>query len=523
MSQHEECVPLLRGRLLAMLYALGAALVLVPIFLVRVPCLGDYLNHLARIHVLTTIGGSPALRKFYDPHWQIVPYFGMDVPVALLAQFMGIYTAGRIFVAACVLMPAAAAASLQLAVHRRVGAMPLLGLALGYNFVLALGFLNYLFSAGLAVMLFAAWLATDGWARWRRAALFAPLALLLDLSHIMAFAAYGIMVAATAFWDALRPGNRSSRERLLDLAAAGTQAAGPAALTLLTFGNETFGTAKITHFGTIQDRVGALLSPVYFPGGSGLTLLGFIAVYVLGFFAARPLRLAPVVKPALLATIVAACVAPHMLLNIWGTDLRLPLIAAIVFLGAIAPRPRLGRPHMLAFGCAFTLLLCMRVRDATILLRGLDRQVAAMRQLVTALPLGSRVLLVDGPVDAPGRLAPLGIIEHMALVATIDRDAFMPTLFVDNTPLHLLPAMRNASSPAVNPLTLDQLWDGYRRRAPVGKLPTYREGGQMYWLGWPQKFDFVLLTHFGASPGPLPPDLHQVAGNGVANLYRISN
>ena len=54
-------------------YVALTAVVLVPVLAVEVPCLGDYLNHLARIHVLTTIGSSPALQRFYENHWLLVP------------------------------------------------------------------------------------------------------------------------------------------------------------------------------------------------------------------------------------------------------------------------------------------------------------------------------------------------------------------------------------------------------------------------------------------------------------------
>ena len=116
-SRTESLTP---GQLTA-LYAALTLIMLAPVLTVRVPCLGDTLNHLARIHILTTIGQAPWLQRLYEPGWKLVPYLGMDVPVAALARFMPIYDAGRVFTAVCVIVPAISAAVLQWAVSRRIG------------------------------------------------------------------------------------------------------------------------------------------------------------------------------------------------------------------------------------------------------------------------------------------------------------------------------------------------------------------------------------------------------------------
>jgi hypothetical protein len=505
-----------------LIYGLLTAIALVPILSVRVPCLGDYLNHLARIHILTNVGQSADLQRFYLRQWQPVPYYGMDIPVASLSHVMNIYTAGRAFIALCVLMPVIAAATLRYALHGRVGLTPALAFLVTYNYVLALGFLNYLFSACLAVMLFALWVATAQWRRVWRMALFAPLAVILYLSHVLGFAAYAILVFGYELARAWRIRPWRIATIAVDFGVAASQALLPAALAFFLRADATFGTAKVTRYGTLADRIGALLSPIYFPGDGAGVVGAFVLVPLLVLWLVRPVRVASAAWPAALAVLLAACAVPHMLLNIWGTDMRLPLVAAIVLAGAVAPGRPLSRAAGAAcLGCVLA-LLTVRVWDATVLLRGLDGQVAQMRDLMTQLPRGSRLLVVDGPEDAAGRLAPRAIIEHMSLVATIDRDAFVPLLFTGTTPLQVVPAMRNSASQAVGELTLAQLAEGFAHPAPAGALPAYRDGAQMFWLGWPAKFDNVLVTHFGSDPGKLPPNLRRVAGNDVATLYRIA-
>jgi hypothetical protein len=521
MPQTNPTTSLLGPRAVAAIYALLTGLALLPICSVRIPCLGDYLNHLARIHILTTIDGSPNLQRFFAPGWKLVPYFGMDIPVVALSYIMHLYAAGRVFMALCVLMPVIAAATLRYALHGRIGLTPAIAFLITYNYVLALGFLNYLFSACLAVMLFALWIATARCRPAWRMALFAPLAVILYFSHVLGFIAYGILVFGYELARAWRIRPWRAVAIAVDFGVAASQALLPVALAFLLRADATFGTVKVTRYGTLADRIGALLSPIYFPGGGAGVVGAFVLAPLLLLWLARPVRVAPAAWPAALAVLLAACAAPHMLLNIWGTDMRLPLVAAIVLAGAVTPGPRTGRAAVVAcLGCVLA-LLAVRAWDATVLLRGLDSQVAQMRDLLTQLPRGARLLVVDGPEDAPGRLAPRAIIEHMSLVATIDRDAFVPLLFAGTTPLQLLPAMQNSASQAVAELTLAQLAEGFARPAPAGALPAYRDGAQMFWLGWPAKFDNVLVTHFGADPGQLPPNLRRMASNGVATLYRI--
>src|SRR6185437_10017563 len=53
----------------------GALLMLVsiPILTQPLPPIEDYVNHLARMHVMASVGSDPDLARFYEIDWQIVP------------------------------------------------------------------------------------------------------------------------------------------------------------------------------------------------------------------------------------------------------------------------------------------------------------------------------------------------------------------------------------------------------------------------------------------------------------------
>jgi hypothetical protein len=505
-------------RVMATVYSVLAVAVLLPVFAVKAPCLNDYFNHLARIHVLTTIDASPALQKFYESDWRLVPYLGMDVTVAALARVMPLHDAGRLFIGLCIIMPPLAAAALHYVTHRRPSLAPALGFLLSYNFMLALGFATFLFSAGLAVILFAAWIATEGWKRWLRPVLFGAAAVLLYFSHPFAFAAYGIMVAGYELGKAARSRTPLSH-RLATIGLAASQAAPVIALLPMSVqnANTVFTGGESFEFASLLDRISALIiSPLYFPGNETIAFVGWAAP-VLGLALIVRVRLAPSLWPSLLALAVVAFCTPRWLFNVWGADYRLPLIAAVVLIASLSPGPRMTRPLTASLFMIVVCLVAARSWDATATLRRLDAKVEQVREVLAALPAGMRLLVVD---DSP-RSMPQALASHAGLLATIDRDAFVPFLFTGITAVRIRPELTELWSPNANAVTSNELWDGFLRSDPPQGRPSTPNGGKVYWLGWPEKFDYVLVIHFDTQIEKLPPVLKTIASNGSADLYKI--
>src|ERR1700686_4124976 len=71
--------------IVAIAIILSTALVVAPILAFPLPPLEDYPNHLARMHVIATIGSDPDLSRYYEVHWQIIPNLIMDIIVPVLA------------------------------------------------------------------------------------------------------------------------------------------------------------------------------------------------------------------------------------------------------------------------------------------------------------------------------------------------------------------------------------------------------------------------------------------------------
>lgn len=505
------------------LYTVMTAIVLYPVLTVKVPGLGDYLNHLARMHILSDIHRSEALAGFYQLHWQAIPYLAMDATFVVLNKISTIYVAGRIFISICIILPVLSVAMLHFAVHRRLSLVPAAAFLFCYNYLLSWGFLNYLCALGLAVMLFAGWVASAGWPRWPRAALFCVLALGLYFSHLVAFGAYCLAVGAFELARAWRTGFHPWRAITADWLAAGLQAVPAIVFALSVDVGKPFVGPVLTSFGNLSTKLVALESPVLFFGGRADILAGFFALLalILGLLTGR-LRLAPAIWPVALAVGAVAVCVPNWLFGTFGMDFRLPLLVVLLLIGATSTTERMGR----VFGCAllgvFLALTALRSAGVATTLRGIDGQIAAVRQVVGAMPRGMRLLIVDTSTNGQaGHFGPIRATAQVGMVAVIDRDAFVPFLFTGLTAVRPALALQASSTPHGSPLRLSDLTDGLGRRDdPAGETGD-GAGRRIYWMGWETKFDYVLIQHFGSRSTALPANLRLVSTSSVADLYKI--
>jgi hypothetical protein len=133
------------------------AVALVPIATHPLPPLSDYVNHLARTHVIDAIGTDSNLSRYYTVEWQIIPNLMIDLIVPVLHRFMSVYLAGQIFTILAFLLIASGALVLSRALNGRWSPVPLVALPLLYNGVLLVGVMNYVFGIGLVLWALALW------------------------------------------------------------------------------------------------------------------------------------------------------------------------------------------------------------------------------------------------------------------------------------------------------------------------------------------------------------------------------
>src|SRR5262249_19925641 len=137
-----------------------------PLLLTNLPPLGDYLNHLARMYVITQIDTDPVLARMYEVQWGVVPNLAMDLLVPPLSKIMPLTVAGRVFVALTVLLPLAGVVVLHRVSFQTRQLWPLSAVAVAYNGLFFWGLLNFVASMGVALLAVALWLRERDRSDW---------------------------------------------------------------------------------------------------------------------------------------------------------------------------------------------------------------------------------------------------------------------------------------------------------------------------------------------------------------------
>ena len=277
-----------------------------------------------------------------------------------------------------------------------------------------------------------------------------------------------------------------------------------------------------TIYGTKFERIRTILSPILFNASKYEELIGVAAlvIVIFGRLTGR-LKFNPEILLIFVVVGLFSLCVPIRLLGVAGMDFRLPLLAAMLLLAAISTTERAGAFFEVSLLCL--LIVATAVRSALVgdELQRADGRIAELREVLSALPKGKRLLTVDAS-STEFQWAPISMYDHASLVAVIDRDAFVPTLFSGIMTVEPKPEFRLSSTPSGSPPDLAQFLDGYRVASPTTDIPDGL-GGRIYWLGWERNFDYVLVTHYGSQPPPikLPDVLRLVASSDVADLYAI--
>ena len=196
-----------RATLHAVLYIALGAITLSPLLWVRVPPLGDYPSHLARMWILVHGAEIPELARNYTVHWRLLPDLAMDLIVPALSTMMTVEQAGRLFVALMMGTLIGGTATLHRAIYGRVGIWPIWSVLFDYNAELFWGFPT-LFATGVYLFAFSGWIATRHWRAGPRIVTFSAVATLLCLLHLFAFGLYALSVVSYEF------GSRASMRRM---------------------------------------------------------------------------------------------------------------------------------------------------------------------------------------------------------------------------------------------------------------------------------------------------------------------
>jgi len=393
---------------------------LAPLLLPGLPPLTDLPGHLARWHIATAGAGSP-LHGYYAIEWRWMGNLGADLIGLPLLPLAGPVATAKLIVGLILVLTGGALLWLSREAHGRMTPAALFALPFAWGWPFQMGFLNFALAQALAFAALALWLRMarrghDG----RRAALFAPIGLILWTAHSAGWGLFGLMAFGAEL--ARRRARGAPWPRAIGMAVL---ACLPLALPLLVMAlhhvpgaraNDTgdwfnFGAKLLWLVSTLRDR------------WQWFDLLSLLPPLMLLYIAARDRRLgfAAVLGWPALACVAGFLLLPRLLLGGSYVDMR--MMPAIWMLALLAIRPpeaaHLARIIALA-GLAFLAVRTVAT-TASAALRGSDQR--AELAVLPFIPEGGTVLaLVARPCLTPwSDIRP----EHLAGHAILARDAFV--------------------------------------------------------------------------------------------------
>src|SRR6266436_2554893 len=183
---------LINQRSLILVGLLFAASV-VPVLSVEIPAMIDYVNHLARMHLLVdAAAGRP--NPAYEIHWRFYPNLAMDLIVPVLARFVSVESAARLFLLASQTLVVSGAIALEIAVRGRHQFSGFAALIALYSLPFLWGLMNFEFGCGVALWAVAFWIHYRERLGYAWIAFHAGFVVLLFVSHLFALGIYGLTI-----------------------------------------------------------------------------------------------------------------------------------------------------------------------------------------------------------------------------------------------------------------------------------------------------------------------------------------
>jgi hypothetical protein len=193
--------------------ALLAAFVILPVFLVDIPAMKDYPNHLARMYLLSAIG-TPEENPYYIVDWRLCPNLAMDLIVPPMARFMGVAAATKAFLVLSQALVISGTVALEIVIKKRHQFAGFVGAMVLYSNPFAWGFLNFEFGTGMALWGIASWCALKRRQLHVRFLVHSLFVFGLFFAHLFALGLYGATVGLCELYS-FRKGKVNTKKAAL--------------------------------------------------------------------------------------------------------------------------------------------------------------------------------------------------------------------------------------------------------------------------------------------------------------------
>jgi len=505
------------------LFVLLLAITAIPVVLHPWPPMSDYINHLARMQVIATIGTDPDLARFYEIDWQVIPNLMMDLIVPPLVRVMNVYLAGQIYTIASFVLILSGTVALHRQLFGRWSVLPLIGFPLLYNNVFLVGTMNYVFGMGLALWALASWI----WLRERNLALRLAVSMLFILGlffcHLFAVGVYGVGLLAFEFhrlWTQMArvrraapgdSGGAGAGRLILDFAITGLPFLPVLPLLMMS---PTWGLRQ-TYTWELPGKLEGLVYIIeVYSHGAAFFFTAAIA-FAIGWATRHRAVSFHAVGVGLLAIGVAVYMAlPRVVFETYMADQRLPISLAFMLIACFD----LDLRHQIVrrgFAAVLVFMLGIRVAEVENMWRSLSAGTDSFRQSVQLIDRGSKVLVAYADPDGGDDVHDLGLV-HADCFAIIERSALVTTAFtvVGKQIMHARPEYRarvdtvDGTPPMINELVRLARNDG-------AQSPNY-------WKRWTADYDYLYVLFVDQNfENPDPEHLTTLFTGERFVLYRI--
>jgi hypothetical protein len=509
-----------KGRI-ALLFAVLLAIASVPILLNPLPPISDYINHLARMHVIAAGNSDPFLHRYYEINWQVIPNLMMDMIVPLFERVMNVYLAGQTYT----LLSFALIISGTLALHRslfsRWSALPLIAFPLLYNDMFLVGTMNFVFGIGLMLWALAAWVALRERSRALRLAVSALFVLGLFFCHLfvlgdyavglLAFESHRLCVTYVRIRRASGPvaARRALPGLMLDYVLTGVPFLPVLALLMMSPTRGLWDYVWSLH----GKGDGALAAIRAYSDVLAYVFAGIVAAAAALALRYRALSFHGfgwVLFPIGVLTYLAL---PQVIFETYLADQRMPISLAFMLVACFDVDFR-SRFVRWGFATALVLILTARVAEVEYTWAPLSAGVESFRQSVELLNRGAKVAVAYADPNGGDSLRDYGLV-HADCIAVIERSALVTTEFtvVGKQILHARPAWRSrVDTEDGTPPTISEL-------VRVADHPiSYFE----YWRRWTTDYDYLYVLFTTPNfQNPDPERLTELYAGDRFILYRI--
>jgi hypothetical protein len=511
------------GSRVAALFVVLTAITAIPIILHPWPPISDYINHLARMHVIAAGNSDPDLARFYEIDWQLIPNLMMDLIVPLLARMMNIYLAGQVYTISCFALILSGTVALHRQLYGRWSALPLIAAPLLYNNVFLVGTMNYVFGIGLALWAMVAWIRLREASPWLRLSVSTLFVLALYLCHLFVVGVYGLALLA---FELRRLWTEYARRRALDPTRSAGRVLAPLLLDFVACGlpflpvlpmlmmSPTWGLRRTLTWELPGKFDGLTFVFEVYSHGAAFVLVAAIAFAIGWTTRHRALSFHSFGLLLIALGAVAYIVLPRVLFETYMADTRLPISLAFMLIACIDLDFQ-DQVVRRGFATVLVLILALRVAEVENMWQALSTQTNSFRESVQLIDRGAKVLVAYGDPDGGDDSKDLGLV-HADCFAIIERSALVTTAFtvVGKQIMHARPDYRervdtvDGTPPMVNELV---------------RLAKNRDAtSENYWKQWTKDYDYlyVLFVEQGFQ-NPDPAHLTELFVGERFVLYRI--